>query len=190
MLLALQLRWRFQLEQRVNNVVSNQCGILRLFMWMLQCYFVVKLHKCFVDYKTLFSFSMGWVDNDPIYIFCWTVPLRCVYSRLTAQYHLSFPWHLDGELCRHASFPKQCCLSGDSNMMSLEPWLYIWKWSKSRWPWLRLNGCFVCACVCLVMCKHSAVQICVQVTMESTYSFRAVGNSYRLSCWLHRQDRV
>lgn len=53
----------------------------------------------------------------------------------------------------------------------LESRLYIRKWSKSRWPWLRLNAGFVCACVCACVCVRScantAVEICVHVTMES-----------------------
>lgn len=59
------------------------------------------------------------------------------------------------------SFSKQCCLSRDPRMMSLVTWLYTWKWSKSRWPWLRLNGCFVHACVCLFMCKHCSADLCL-----------------------------
>lgn len=45
---------------------------------------------------------------------------------------------------------------------SLETWLYIRTESKSRWPGLRLNGSFVCVCLCACqyMCKHCGTDLC------------------------------
>ena len=114
------------------------------------------------------------------------IPLRCVYSRLVAQYQLSFPWHLSGEVRRRVCFPKQCCLSGDSRMMSLETWLYIWKWSKSRWPRLKW---LLCACLCASVLSQT---LRCRFVFGGYYGaheshlllFGAVGNFYRLSCWL------
>lgn len=85
---------------------------------------------------------------------------------------------------------QQCRLSGDSNMMSLETWLYIWQRSKSRWAWLRLNGCFVCAFVCRFMCKHCGVDLCSSYygIHKSHLLFTAVGNFYTLSCRHNRRD--
>ena len=52
--------------------------LLQLFRSMLKCWLAVKLQKCFVDRKTTpdFPSAWGWVDNDWIFIFWQTCPLK------------------------------------------------------------------------------------------------------------------
>lgn len=71
------------------------------------------------------------------------VCIQKAYSRVSPFFGLTVVWWIV-----LVSFSKQCCLSGDPRMMSLATWLYIWKWSKSRWPWLKW---LLCACLCVTV---------------------------------------